>query len=78
MAPKYNAKSNKVDREKTMSKKANEQMLLIRDENSQLLMIVEADKVSSVNKGSKLTSGVMVTWQDNGRERWRGQILHTG
>ncbi|CAF1314621.1 unnamed protein product [Rotaria sordida] len=53
-------------------------MVLIRDEISQVLMIVEAAKVSSLNKVSKLTSGVTVTWQNNARKRWGGQILQIG
>jgi hypothetical protein len=70
---KANSKSKTVDRTKT-----NEQMLLIRDDASQLLMIVKSGKVSSINKVSKLTQGVTVTWQNQGRERWRGRILHIG
>lgn len=78
MASKPNIKSKVVAREENISNEKDEQMVLIRDETSQILMIVEAAKVSLVNKVSKLTPEITVTWQNNARERWRGQILHIG
>ena len=65
-------------REKENLEKNIEQMVLMRDEASQVIMVVDASKVSSVNKVSKLTPGVIIKWQGSSRERWRGPILAIG
>ncbi|CAF2829543.1 unnamed protein product [Rotaria sp. Silwood2] len=78
MSSKTNMKSKKVNREKNILNGKDGQMVLLRDEISQILMIVEAAKVSSVGKVSKLAPGITATWQNNSRERWRSQILHIG
>lgn len=38
-------------------------MILMRDETSQVLMIVDSKKVTSINKTSKLKPGIIVVWQ---------------
>ncbi|CAF3562336.1 unnamed protein product [Rotaria sp. Silwood1] len=56
----------------------NEQMVLVREETSDVLLIIEYNKVSSINKVSKLVPGITVTCQNSSRERWRGTILAMG
>ncbi len=70
-------KSNGV-REQEKSEENHEQMVLVRDEASQAMIIVDAKKVSTVNKASKLSPGVTVMWQHSARERWRGSVLAIG
>ncbi|CAF2790931.1 unnamed protein product [Rotaria sp. Silwood2] len=65
-------------REKKVSDEAIEEMVLMRDEASQALVIVSTRKVSSIKKVSKLVPGTIVTMQDASRERWRGPILDIG
>jgi hypothetical protein len=59
-------------------KQKNQQMALIRDEISKMLMIVDVKKLLLFNKMSKAVTGTTVTWQDGSRERWRGPILVIG
>jgi hypothetical protein len=78
MASNSNGKSKTTDGAKNDSTSQGEQMLLIRDDTTQLLMVVESSKISSANKSSKLTPGVSVSWRNSQRERWRGKVVHVG
>lgn len=79
MASKASVKNKSGEyREKENGQRINEQMVLMRDETSQVLMMVDVNKVSTLQKGSKLTPGATVTWQGKSRERWRGPVLAIG
>ncbi|CAF1510675.1 unnamed protein product, partial [Rotaria sordida] len=79
MTSKPNTKEkSSVAREKNISKENSEQMVLVREEISQVLMIIDSNKVSLINKTSKLIPGITVVWQGKSRERWRGPILAIG
>jgi len=65
-------------RKKNNEKEKNDTTVLIRDDTTQILMLGDASKVLSIKKGVKLADGVIVSWQDNNRQRWRGPILAIG
>ncbi|UJR29617.1 hypothetical protein I4U23_017165 [Adineta vaga] len=73
MAPKSTS-----TRKKNIEKENEEQMVLIRDETSEVLMLVDSSKALPVKKGTQLAPGIVVSWQDNNRQRWRGPVLTFG
>ena len=74
--PKNATKKTRVT-EKEDSVEKNENMMLIRDDVSLSLMIVNA-KALSMDRSSKLKVGMTIIWQDDGREQRQGQILAIG
>jgi hypothetical protein len=73
MPPKTN-----INQKNDAGKENQDQLVLIRDETSQLLMLASATKAIPVKKGDQLVLGNVVSWQDNNRQRWRGPILAVG
>ena len=74
--PKNATKKTRVT-EKEDSVEKTENMMLIRDDVSLSLMIVNA-KALSMDRSSKLKVGMTIIWQDDGREQRQGQILAIG
>ena len=68
----------KESREVGSSSEVEQQVLLIRDDATKVLMIIDIKKVLSAKKKGRITPGDMVAWQNNGRERWRGVVLAIG
>jgi hypothetical protein len=60
------------------SLEADEKALLIRDDLTKVLMIVDIKKVLSGKKNGRITPGDIVVWQNNARDRWRGEVLAIG
>jgi hypothetical protein len=65
-------------REVGSSSEVDQQTLLIRDDATKVLMIVDIKKVSPAKKKGRISPGEMVAWQNNDRERWRGVVLAIG
>ncbi|CAM4838130.1 unnamed protein product [Rotaria magnacalcarata] len=61
--------------QKQRAEEKSEQMVLICDEASQTLMIVNAEEVLSLNKISKVDTGMQITWYDDSDEQIIGPIL---
>ena len=60
------------------SLEADQKALLIRDDLTKVLMIVDIKKVLSGKKNGRITPGDIVVWQNNARDRWRGEVLAIG
>ena len=69
-------KSHVPEREDSVEQ--TEDMMLIRDDVSLSLMIVNAKEVLSINRVSKLRVGMTIIWQNDGKEQRKGQILAIG
>ena len=52
--------------------------LLIRDDVTKVLMIVDIKKVLSGKKNGRITAGEIVVWQNSARDRWRGEVIAIG
>ncbi|CAF1213472.1 unnamed protein product [Rotaria sordida] len=79
MAPKINNKNKsnvgQVQQKSEINRKI---MVLVRDETSQIMSIVDYKNVSLVNKSAKLEVGTAITWQNSSKERFRGVVLAVG
>ncbi|CAF4333353.1 unnamed protein product [Rotaria sp. Silwood2] len=79
MAPKINNKNKsnvgQVQQKSEINRKI---MVLVRDETSQIMSIVDYKHVSLVNKSAKIEVGTAITWQNSSKERFRGVVLALG
>ena len=73
-----NRESAKESTKDNLAKSSNDQAVLIRDESTQILMIVGLEKVSTGQKKRQIVPGTVVSWQNSPRERWRGAVLFVG